>query len=728
MASSGSFNTTAYSGRYLTFSWTLQSQDPAANTSTIAWTLKGAGGNSGYYISGNFKVVIAGETVYSSATRIELYPNTVVASGTKVITHNTDGTKNFSASAEAGIYYVAVNCSGSGSWDLDYIPRTSTISCPSTAIGSTARIAINRASTNFWHEVTYKFGSLSGNCGVSDTTYLNWTIPNSFYDEMGNYTSKSCTLTCYTYINGSTTLVGTSTTSFLVTIDADDSKPVLDVELYDDNDTTTYLTGDSGTMIRYYSDVHYDMNNSYAQNGADIVSYQAVCGSRKRTAAEDIFTSARSEIFTFTITDSRGATVSQEIIMPVIDYIDLDCNLRVGNPTVSGNITITISGTYFNGSFGRMNNSLAVEYRYKEVNGTFTSWKNAGSPSISGNSYTVTTSISGLDSTKTYVFEARAIDELEVAENTADGVKSEPIFDWGANDFRFNVPMATNSDYNANGAINAKGSLNLIGEYVQTTDANGEFIEVIDPGKEGGNVYFSYGHYSNDIGTTYYNGNKITMRSNNDVDIKSNDGDVNIDAAGGIYLNGQLVDIETGDWSPLFYGIDWDAREGYYMRIGEMCVINFSFEGTATSDQAYCRCPRGYLPYYADEDNMSTLWLAGGGGNVTGGTYESEESFTGFTIESDGHIYARTCQDVASSGEKRSGYVQLTDGDSVYITGTIMYKIDPTELSALSTVSLLDDEEGKEYSLYNPEGELRRRPHNLKESREPEIDPKEGNA
>ena len=98
MALSGSFNTTAYKGRYLTFSWTA-TQNVAANTSTLSWKLVGAGTGSGYYMAGNFKVVIAGETVYSSTTRIELRVGTVVASGTKTITHNTDGTKAFSASA-----------------------------------------------------------------------------------------------------------------------------------------------------------------------------------------------------------------------------------------------------------------------------------------------------------------------------------------------------------------------------------------------------------------------------------------------------------------------------------------------------------------------------------------------------------------------------------------------------------------------------------------------------
>ena len=72
MASSGSFNTSGYDGRYLKFAWTVESQNIANNTTTISWTLKGAGtGGSSWYRSGNFKVVINGATVYSSTTIIQ---------------------------------------------------------------------------------------------------------------------------------------------------------------------------------------------------------------------------------------------------------------------------------------------------------------------------------------------------------------------------------------------------------------------------------------------------------------------------------------------------------------------------------------------------------------------------------------------------------------------------------------------------------------------------------
>lgn len=128
MASNGSFNTTGYQGRYLTFAWSLASQSPANNTSTISWSLKGAGqAQSSWYNAGNFKVVINGAVVYSSATRIKLYNGTVVASGSYTIPHNADGSKTFTASAEAGIYTVAVNSRGNGSFTLPPISRYATI-------------------------------------------------------------------------------------------------------------------------------------------------------------------------------------------------------------------------------------------------------------------------------------------------------------------------------------------------------------------------------------------------------------------------------------------------------------------------------------------------------------------------------------------------------------------------------------------------------------------------
>lgn len=129
MATSGSFSTTAYESRYIIFEWSLVSQSIQSNTSTINWTLKGAGGRSDrYYLTQNVKLTINGTVVYQKADQFKLWIGTTVASGTTVIPHNNDGSKTFSASCEAGIYVWSPNCSGSGSWALDQIPRYAVVS------------------------------------------------------------------------------------------------------------------------------------------------------------------------------------------------------------------------------------------------------------------------------------------------------------------------------------------------------------------------------------------------------------------------------------------------------------------------------------------------------------------------------------------------------------------------------------------------------------------------
>ena len=164
MASSGSITTGTKEGRSVTLSWSLSSQDIANNTSTIAWTLKGSGSGSGWVMSGGFKAVINGTTVYSTSTdnRIQLYNGTVIASGSLKISHNADGTKSFKLSCEAGVYSYAVNVSASGTHTLNTIPRASSVSATSVNIGSATTISISRASSSFTHTLSYTFGSAKG--------------------------------------------------------------------------------------------------------------------------------------------------------------------------------------------------------------------------------------------------------------------------------------------------------------------------------------------------------------------------------------------------------------------------------------------------------------------------------------------------------------------------------------------------------------------------------------
>ena len=210
MATSGSITTNSCESRSLTLSWSLSSQSVSGNYSNVSWTLKGTGSASGYVKSGNFQAIINGTTVYSSSTRIELRNGTVVASGSIQIPHNSDGTKSFSMSCQAGIYYNAVNCTASGSFTLTTIPRASSVSMPSATMGSAATITISRASSSFTHTLTYAFGNATGTIvSKTSSTSVSWTPPLTLANQVPSAVSGTGTITCTTY-NGSTR-IGTKT-------------------------------------------------------------------------------------------------------------------------------------------------------------------------------------------------------------------------------------------------------------------------------------------------------------------------------------------------------------------------------------------------------------------------------------------------------------------------------------------------------------------------------------
>lgn len=129
MAISGSVSTNSYDGRYLTCTWSA-TQSIANNTSTISWTLKGAGtGGSSWYYSGPIWIGfenVGGGNIWSNTywtSRQKLYNGTVVATGSFTITHNNDGTRKFNIFIEGAIYTSASNVSGNTTVTLDAIPR-----------------------------------------------------------------------------------------------------------------------------------------------------------------------------------------------------------------------------------------------------------------------------------------------------------------------------------------------------------------------------------------------------------------------------------------------------------------------------------------------------------------------------------------------------------------------------------------------------------------------------
>nr|DAF25314.1 MAG TPA: protein of unknown function DUF859 [Caudoviricetes sp.] len=408
MATSGSFRTTSYEGRSLTFSWNRTSSNIANNTSTIAWSVTGSG-DSGYVTCGDIDIVINGTTVYNSAPsdRVDVWLGGVVASGTTTISHNADGSKSFSASINAAIYNYAQNCSGSGTWALDTIPRASNIDKVANTSGTTistlntgndVRVYFTPKSTAFKYRVTV---SMNGNSvqnnasgvSVSSTSqqYYQVNIPHTWLSN-----KESGTLACKLETLNGTSVIGTDNwsismvvpASVVPTIGAVSSAPVnsnatingwnIYVANYSKARITCSASGNSGSTISRFQ---ISGDTTVTVNGTSL-SY-------------DInLTSSGTKTFTVKAIDSRGrSTGNKSITINVTSYSTPTIqSFNVVRCDSNGNINAegTSAKLSFVGYYSAIgNNTATVNFAYKLASAsTFSSLTNSATGSggsVNGN-------------------------------------------------------------------------------------------------------------------------------------------------------------------------------------------------------------------------------------------------------------------------------------------------------------------------------------------------------
>ena len=214
--------------------------------------------------------------------------------------------------------------------------------------------------------------------------------------------------------------------------------PTISPTITDSNSTTVALTGNSSKLVRYFSNAAITIGAS-AVKQATIESQKVTCGNKVLTA-DGTINAVESNSFVFTATDSRGNTATKTVTPAFVEYVKLTCSLGNNMPDGDGEMAVKVSGNYFNGSFGSKSNSLNVYYRYKTSSGSYGSWQ-AMTVTKSGNTYTATANVTGLDYQQAYVFQAYAKDALATVESVEKSVKASPVFDWGESDFKFNVPV-----------------------------------------------------------------------------------------------------------------------------------------------------------------------------------------------------------------------------------------------------------------------------------------------
>lgn len=291
------------------------------------------------------------------------------------------------------------------------------------------------------------------------------------------------------------------------TLTITNAEPTLEPTVEDTNEATLALTGDSSVFVKGYSNASVSAG-SVALKGASITSNKITNGSQSLSAASGTINAVDSGSFVFSATDSRGYTTSQTLNKTLVGYIKPTCSLKANKPTADGDMTFSISGNYFNGTFGAVANTITVQYCYAENDGDYGSWIDA-TPVLSGNTYKADVALTGLNYQSKYTFKARVIDALNTVDSAAKSVKSMPVFDWGENDFNFNAPVTMQDVLELLKHIYLPNNGHIYG-----TDTNGNKKLVFTAQSGANNTSIGYDNSVKGEGNTNIYGNNINLYSN----------------------------------------------------------------------------------------------------------------------------------------------------------------------------------------------------------------------
>lgn len=448
MANTFQLKSSSYQGRYLQLDCT-QEKSIETNRSVIHWTLKTVGQDGTYYTTGPTTVKINGETVFYTARKAwntEEFPAAPGSkSGTASVAHDNTGKAAISVELSTAIYTSTVT-KKSGTWTLDDIPRAATLTAaPNFTDEDNPTITYSNPAGNAVTSIEACIANSSGTVVYAeyrDIPKTGSTYTFALTDEERNAfrwaTINSPNLAVKFYV---TTVIGGvtyySTLDKIMTIT--NAKPQVTATIKDVGTASGALTGNPDKIIKGYNYIVATINATPLK-GSSIKEIKTTNGDTTLSGTEVVFQGVENGVFNINVTDSRGYSTPVTITKELIDYVKLTSHLEATNPTTAGVATLYIQGNYFNGSFGAVANTLSVQFRYKENDGAYSEWLDANY-TLSGNSYNATVELSGLDYRKAYTVQARAVDKIQPVETKEKVIKSITQFDWGENDFKFNVDV-----------------------------------------------------------------------------------------------------------------------------------------------------------------------------------------------------------------------------------------------------------------------------------------------
>lgn len=415
MALSGTVKTNADSnGRYYQLSWTA-TQSTANNTSTISWTLSAQGYSGGWLAERTLYVTIDGATVYSKSDRVERKVGTI-KTGTKTITHNSNGSRSFTIALGAAVYGTSVNCKGSGTFALNTIGRASTLNVSGGTLGVAQTITADRKVSSFTHTLTWECGSYSGTIATKSTA-TSWSFTPPL--ELANTATQLFPAGVYfklTTYNGST-VVGTSDQTVVMKIPTS-IKPTCTVNITD----PTGYSATYGGYVQNKSKMKITVTATPAY-GSPITGYSIIANGNTYSdnpATTNVITTSGSNTITCKATDKRNRTGSATTTINVLAYSSPKITFTMHRCDQDG--TENMTGSYCKVSYKAVitslsnKNSKSIKLRYKKTSDTTYTFR-----TINMGSYTQEGSeIFSAEDGSSYNVQMQAIDSFETSTTTAE--------------------------------------------------------------------------------------------------------------------------------------------------------------------------------------------------------------------------------------------------------------------------------------------------------------------
>lgn len=399
----------------------------------------------------NHQVSLGEKTVPNGGTYIQ------VGSWSNNVTHNTDGNKTITVS------YTLTNTQGTSGLTVNKISKSISLSkIPQFPVITTApdftdaqnpTIKFSNETGSKASKVEVGIYSTDGrtaycayrNLPTKTNTSYTFTLTETEKSKLRRAAGTGNTLPIKYYIHtvvdeGATS--SESRTSKAASFYIANPDIIITADVVDVNPTTIALTNDEDTIVKGFSTAHFTSTATPVE-GATVTEQNCQNDTNKIEGASGDFLNAISETFRFYAQDSRGNTKIEYVSKTFVNYIPLTA-VYTANLDLDGNANININGNYFNSTFGEatgaQQNTLSVEYAFKEYDGEYGDWISADY-TLNENTYTADIVKTGLEYNKTYVFKIRVSDKLMVVESDEKTISAIPTFDWDNEGFAFNVPV-----------------------------------------------------------------------------------------------------------------------------------------------------------------------------------------------------------------------------------------------------------------------------------------------